>query len=134
VCVCVCVCVYVCIYMYIYMCRLSAVRASITKLAHVHEQSEFTDSAYLVAAGTFKGALQLPINRYGCSRFAQVPERVSTKSFVVSILGNSKSNHLGTQVGLHTRLLLPILYGVSHTHGRSEGERILHSSRAVLLH
>jgi len=28
-------------------------------------------------------------------RFAQVPERVSTKSFVVLIIGNSKSNHFG---------------------------------------
>jgi len=31
-------------------------------------------------------------------------------------------------------LLLPIVYGVLHRHGTSEGERILHSSRAVLLH
>jgi len=30
-------------------------------------------------------------------RFAQVPERVSTKSFVVLIKGNSKSNYLGAQ-------------------------------------
>jgi len=30
-------------------------------------------------------------------RFAQVPERVSTKSFVVLIRGNSKWNHLGAQ-------------------------------------
>jgi len=30
-------------------------------------------------------------------RFAQVPERVSTKSFVVLIIGNSKSFHLGAQ-------------------------------------
>ena len=38
-----------------------------------------------------KGALQLLINRYGYIRFAEVPERVSTKSFVVLIIGNSKS-------------------------------------------
>ena len=44
-----------------------------------------------------KGALQLLRNRYGSIRFAQVPERVSTKSFVVLIIGNSKSNHLGAQ-------------------------------------
>ena len=44
-----------------------------------------------------KGALQLLINRYGKIRFAQVPERVSTKSFVVLIIGNSKSFHLGAQ-------------------------------------
>jgi len=37
------------------------------------------------------------MNRYGWIRFAQVPERVSTKSFVVLILGNSKSFHLGAQ-------------------------------------
>ena len=42
-----------------------------------------------------KGALQLLMNRYGQIRFAQVPKRVSTKSFVVLIIGNSKSNHLG---------------------------------------
>jgi len=46
-----------------------------------------------------KGALQLLIIRYGQIRFAQVPEpkRVSTKSFVVLIIGNSKSFHLGAQ-------------------------------------
>jgi len=33
----------------------------------------------------------------GKLRFAQVPERISTKSFVVLIIGNSKSNHLGAQ-------------------------------------
>jgi len=36
-------------------------------------------------------------NRYGKIRFAQVPERVSTKSFVVLIIGTSKSNHSGAQ-------------------------------------
>jgi len=30
-------------------------------------------------------------------RFAQVPERTSTKSFVILSIGNSKSNHLGAQ-------------------------------------
>jgi len=35
------------------------------------------------------------MNRYGQIRFAQVPERVSTKSFVVLIIGKSRSNHLG---------------------------------------
>jgi len=44
-----------------------------------------------------KGALQLLINRYGYIRFAHVHERVSTKSFVVLIIGNSESNHLGAQ-------------------------------------
>jgi len=43
------------------------------------------------------GALQLLINLYGEIRFAQVRERVSTKSFVVLIIGNSRSNHLGAQ-------------------------------------
>jgi len=37
------------------------------------------------------------MNSYGYIRFAQVPERVSTKSFVVLIRGNSMSNHLGAQ-------------------------------------
>ena len=46
---------------------------------------------------TLKCALQLLINRYGYIPFAHVPERVSTKSFVVLIIGNSKSFHLGAQ-------------------------------------
>jgi len=37
-----------------------------------------------------KGALQLLMNRYGKIRFAHVHERVSTKSFVVLIRGNSR--------------------------------------------
>ena len=44
-----------------------------------------------------KGALQLLINRYVSIRLAQVPERISTQSFVVLIRGNSKSFHLGAQ-------------------------------------
>ena len=44
-----------------------------------------------------KGALQLLINRYGYIRLAHVHERVLTKGFVVLILGNSKSFHLGAQ-------------------------------------
>jgi len=44
-----------------------------------------------------KGALQLRISRYRYIHSAQVPERVSTKSFVVSIIGNSKSSYLGAQ-------------------------------------
>ena len=46
---------------------------------------------------TLKGALQLLINRYGQIRFAQIPERVSTKCFVVLIIANSKSNQLDVQ-------------------------------------
>jgi len=52
---------------------------------------------YAYAEARFKGALQLLMNGYGYIRFAQVPERVSTKSFVVLIIGNLKSNHLGAQ-------------------------------------
>jgi len=49
-------------------------------------------------SGCIKGALQLLIiNRYGEIRFAQVPDYVSTKSFVVLIIGDSKSFHLGAQ-------------------------------------
>jgi len=44
----------------------------------------------------FKGALQLLITAM-VIRFAQVPKRVSTKSVVILIIGNSKSNHLGAQ-------------------------------------
>jgi len=43
-----------------------------------------------------KDALQLLI-RYEQIRFAQVPERVLTQGFVVLIIGNSKSSHLGAQ-------------------------------------
>ena len=46
---------------------------------------------------TVKGALQLLINRYDEIRLAHVHERVLTKSFVVLIIGNSKSFHLGAQ-------------------------------------
>jgi len=44
-----------------------------------------------------KGALQLLTSRYGQICLAQVPERVSTKSFVVLIIRNSKSNPIGAQ-------------------------------------
>ena len=37
------------------------------------------------------------MNRYEKIHFAQVPERVSTTSVVVLIIGNSKSNHVGAQ-------------------------------------
>jgi len=37
------------------------------------------------------------MNRYVYNRFAHVPERVSTTSFVVLMIGNSKSNHLEAQ-------------------------------------
>jgi len=44
-----------------------------------------------------KGALQLLIHCCGRIRVAHVDERVLTKRFVVLIMGNSKSNHLGAQ-------------------------------------
>jgi len=37
------------------------------------------------------------MNRYAKIRVAHAHERVSTQSFVILILGNSKSNHLGPQ-------------------------------------
>jgi len=37
------------------------------------------------------------MNCHGYIRVAQVPERVSTMSFVVLSIGNSKSNHVGAQ-------------------------------------
>jgi len=48
-------------------------------------------------AACLKGALQLLINRYGKIRFAHVElhERILTMSFVILIIGNSKSNNLG---------------------------------------
>jgi len=41
-----------------------------------------------------KGALQLLSERYGSIHFAQAPERVSTESFVVLILGNFRVESL----------------------------------------
>jgi len=43
------------------------------------------------------------MNRYAKNRVAQVPERVSTGSFVVLIQENSKPNHLGTQGTVNIR-------------------------------
>jgi len=37
------------------------------------------------------------MNRYGSIRFAHVLKRILTKRFVVLIIGNSESNHLGAQ-------------------------------------
>jgi len=50
-----------------------------------------------------EGALQLLMSRYGSIRFAQVPERVLTKGFVILIMGNSKMNHLGAQGTFKTK-------------------------------
>ena len=63
-------------------------------LGHPLRATAFLGADYYVY---FKGALQLLINCDGYIRFAQVPERVSTKSFVVLIIGNSKSSHSGAQ-------------------------------------
>ena len=52
-------------------------------------------SNYLGTQSTFKGALQLLINRDGSIRFAL--ESVSIESFVVLSIGNSESNHFGAQ-------------------------------------
>ena len=60
------------------------------------------DSPELVYC-VFKGALQLRMNRCGYIRFAHVHEQVSTKSPVVLILGDSKSNHVGAQVPFKKR-------------------------------
>jgi len=45
----------------------------------------------------------------GSNRFAQVPERVWTQSFVVLIIGNSKSNRLGAQGTLNPRCVVCFL-------------------------
>jgi len=61
-----------------------------------------------------EGALQLLTNSYGWIHFTQVPERVSTKSFVVLIIGNSKWNHLGAQGTLNPEMgaisIFPSIY------------------------
>jgi len=61
--------------------------------------------------GHFEGSLQLLSKRYKKIRFAHVQERVSTASFVVLILGQSKSNHFGAQ----GTLKVPCNYEVSAT-------------------
>jgi len=71
----------------------------------------------------FTGALQLLINRHGKIRFAQVHERVSTQSFVVLSIGNSKSNHLGAQgtfnAGMYVYLHLKLTRRPIHTYSLS---------------
>ena len=58
-----------------------------------------------------KGELQLLSKRYEYIRLAHIHERVLNKRFVVLIIGNSKSNHLGAQGTFNMILPLPILYG-----------------------
>jgi len=56
------------------------------------------DTSYNSVCVHVKGApLQLLMNRDEKNCFAQVPERVSTKNFIVLIIGNSRSIHLGAQ-------------------------------------
>jgi len=49
--------------------------------------------------------MQLLINRNEKNRFARVHERVWTKSVVILIIGNSRSNHLGAQGTLRFGLI-----------------------------
>ena len=80
-----------------------------------------------------KGALQLLINRYG---FAQVPERVSTKSFVVLIIGNSKSFHLGAQGTfnpIYRLLFLCLFVGVSRANPTSRVNPSINDERSYIL-
>ena len=60
---------------------------------YIKQQTSPRDHHRHTLEGWVKGVLQLLINCCGQIRFAQVPERVSTQSFVVVIIGNSKSNH-----------------------------------------
>ena len=54
-----------------------------------------------------KGALQLLMNRYmGKSDLLRLPERDSTKGFVVLSLRNSTSNHLGAQGTFKTTIFM----------------------------
>jgi len=85
-------CIYRCIYIYTPIYTAQAVGT--------HARPAHRPSACGVLTGLslrVKDALQLLVNRYGLFRFAQVPERVSTKSAFVLIIRNSKSNHLGAQ-------------------------------------
>jgi len=109
--------IYVYIYVYnVYMCVCVCVCVFIHTHAHITTETDLltlrlsrsvATPHLFVRDGPFKcpgharaqikGALQLRINRYGLIRSAHVHERVPTKSFVVLIIGNSESNHLGTQ-------------------------------------
>jgi len=60
---------------------------------------------------TLKGALQLLMNRYGSIRLAHAHERVLPKSFVVLIIGNSKSFHLSAQGTCNPTLVVCALSG-----------------------
>ena len=77
------------------LCRVAVERAELDALEHRPELGSGVHRTLKEQSGTsqLKGALQLLINRYGCIRFAEVPERVSTKSVIVLIIENSKSNH-----------------------------------------
>ena len=98
------ICIYIHLYVYIY------IRALIYKNRVSHLSLHAVDIVVpaqrarrrllgLVNTATIrvKCALQLLMNRYGYILFARVHERVPTKSFVVLIMGNSESNHLGAQ-------------------------------------
>jgi len=91
---CVCVCV----------CRVNPSRRNslgLLPLSGAYMGNTWSASKRYAYSIWMKGALQLSIERSGSIRFAQVPERVSTQTFVVLILGNSESNHLGAQGTFH---------------------------------
>ena len=50
-----------------------------------------------------KGALQILSKRYRYIRFTHVPTRVSTKSFVVLMIGNSESSRIGARSTFYLR-------------------------------
>jgi len=66
------------------------------------------------------------MNHYGSIRFAQVPERVSTKKSAVLNIGHSKLNHLGAQ---GTFKPPPFLFGLQL---RASLEAELSSARSQL--
>jgi len=77
-----------------------------------------------------KSALQLLMNRYGYIRFAHVPERVSIKSFVVWIRGNSKSNHICAQ-GTFDPSSLPSCIQRWQSEVVAEIEKLIHVAKVV---
>jgi len=68
------------------------------------DHAKVTHRIRSIFSSPLKGALQLLMNRDGLIQFAQVPQRVSMKSFVVLITGNWRLNQLGAQGTFNTSI------------------------------
>ena len=96
--------IYINIYIYIYICMFTYICVHTYTYTYTYLYIYIYIYIYIYRV---KGALELLFNRYGYIRFAHAHERVSSKSFVVLIVGNSKSNHLGEQGTIHPSRVNP---------------------------